>query len=66
MSEEREAISGPVAALIDRGEERGCIDLREVDELAQSLELEEEDLGALYEHLCASARALRCPACLTT
>src|SRR3954465_5142597 len=47
----RGAIGGPVGALIDRGEERGCVDLREVDELAQALELEDEDLGALYEQL---------------
>src|ERR671933_152573 len=43
--------TGAIAALLDRGEERGCIDLSEVDELAQALELEEEDLGGLYEQL---------------
>src|ERR1700759_2195186 len=59
MSEERDAMSGPVAALIDRGEERGCLDLREVDELAQALDLEDEDLGALYEQLHARHIALR-------
>jgi RNA polymerase primary sigma factor len=51
MSVEREATTGAIAALIDRGEEKGCIDLTEVDELAQALELEEEDLGAVYEQL---------------
>src|SRR3954453_18444426 len=51
MSTDREAMNGPLAALIDRGEERGCVDLSEVDELAQALELEDEDLGALYEQL---------------
>src|SRR3954470_7218888 len=51
MSTDREAMNGPLAALIDRGEERGCVNLSEVDELAQALELEDEDLGALYEQL---------------
>src|SRR5436190_17230139 len=51
MSQDRDPFSGPVGALIERGEERGCVDLREVDELAQALELEDEDLGALYEQL---------------
>ena len=46
-----EASGGPIAALIDRGEERGCLDLSEVDELAQALELEETDVGNLYEQL---------------
>jgi RNA polymerase primary sigma factor len=51
MSTEREANNGPVSALIDRGEERGCVNLSEVDELAQALDLQDEDLGALYEEL---------------
>src|SRR6185295_10943957 len=59
MSEEREALSGPIGALIDRGEERGCVDLKEVDELAQALDLEDEDLGALYEQLHARHIELR-------
>src|SRR5919107_220296 len=45
------ASGGAIAALIDRGEERGCLDLSEVDELAQALELEETDVGNLYEQL---------------
>ena len=40
-----------VAALLARGEERGCINLSEFDELAQSLELVEEDVDALETHL---------------
>src|SRR6201991_2593651 len=60
MATERDAYStGPIAALIDRGEERGCLDLREVDELAQALDLEDEDLGALYEQLHARHIELR-------
>src|SRR3954454_9476329 len=53
MALERDANSGPIGALIDRGEERGCVDLKEVDELAKALELEDDDLGALYEQLHA-------------
>src|ERR1700742_4490308 len=59
MSTDRDAYSGAIGALIDRGEERGCVDLSEVDELAQSLELEEEDLSALYEQLHARHIELR-------
>src|SRR3954449_6228865 len=59
MALERDANSGPIGALIDRGEERGCVDLKEVDELAQALELEDEDLGALYEQLHARHIELR-------
>jgi RNA polymerase primary sigma factor len=40
-----------VAALIARGEERGCINLSELDELAQALELGDEDLYALEAQL---------------
>jgi RNA polymerase primary sigma factor len=46
-----DAMNGPIAALVDRGEQHGCLQLSEVDELAQSLELEDEDLGRLYEQL---------------
>jgi RNA polymerase primary sigma factor len=40
-----------VAALLARGEERGCINLSEFDELAQALELVDEDVDALETHL---------------
>jgi RNA polymerase primary sigma factor len=40
-----------VAALIARGEERGCIQLSEFDELVQTLELVDEDVDALETHL---------------
>src|SRR5215210_4318649 len=45
----REAITRPeLAALVARGEERGgCVTLSEVDELAQALELSEEETVAL-------------------
>jgi RNA polymerase primary sigma factor len=51
MTMASDSSGGAIAALIDRGEERGCLDLSEVDELAQALELEEADLGNLYEQL---------------
>jgi RNA polymerase primary sigma factor len=46
-----DATGGPIAALLDRGEQLGCVALSEVDELAQSLELEDDDVGRLYEQL---------------
>src|SRR5829696_5040256 len=51
MTAASDASGGAVAALIDRGEEAGCLALSEIDELAQALELEEADLGSLYEQL---------------
>src|SRR3954466_9240443 len=46
-----DAMGGPLAALVDRGEAHGCLDLSEIDELAQSLELGDDDVGQLYEQL---------------
>jgi RNA polymerase primary sigma factor len=40
-----------VAGLVARGEERGCVNLSELDELAQALELADEDVDALESHL---------------
>jgi RNA polymerase primary sigma factor len=51
MTTASDASGGAIAALIDRGEEKGCLALSEVDELAQALEFEDTDLGALYEQL---------------
>ncbi len=52
MAVAQELSSRPeVAALIARGEERGCINLSEFDELAQALELVDEDVDALETHL---------------
>src|SRR5688500_8478492 len=59
MSSGQDALSGVLAALIDRGEDRGCLELSEVDEFAQALELEEGDLGGLYEQLDARGITLR-------
>jgi RNA polymerase primary sigma factor len=46
-----EALAGPLAALVDRGEQNGCVNLSELDELVQALEDEDVDLGAVYEAL---------------
>jgi RNA polymerase primary sigma factor len=40
-----------VAALVARGEERGCVNLSEFDELVQLLELVDDDVDALEAHL---------------
>jgi RNA polymerase primary sigma factor len=44
-----------VAALVARGEERGCINLSEFDELAQGLELADDDVDALESYLESQA-----------
>src|SRR3954454_19303647 len=54
-----DATGGPIAALLDRAEQHGCIDLSEGDELAQALELEDDDVGKLYEQLEARGIDLR-------
>jgi RNA polymerase primary sigma factor len=54
-----DALSGAFAALVDRGEAHGCLEFGEIDELAQSLELEEADLSGLYEQLDARGIPLR-------
>jgi RNA polymerase primary sigma factor len=40
-----------VAAMVARGEDRGCVNLSEFDELVQTLELMEDDVDALEAHL---------------
>ena len=40
-----------VAAMLARGEERGCVNLSEFDELIQTLELMDDDVDALEAHL---------------
>jgi RNA polymerase primary sigma factor len=54
-----DATEGPVAALIDRGEQLGCVTLSEVDELVQAIDLDDADLGQLYEQLDARGVELR-------
>jgi RNA polymerase primary sigma factor len=43
--------SDPVAAIIEQGEEQGCLNLSALTELAGELELGDEDLEALYREL---------------
>jgi RNA polymerase primary sigma factor len=50
---------GPLAALIDRGEQHGCVPLSEVDELVQALELADGDLDQLYQQLDTRGIELR-------
>jgi RNA polymerase primary sigma factor len=40
-----------VAALLERGEERGCLELSEVEKLAEELDLSEEAVGELYAQI---------------
>ena len=40
-----------IEALIDRGEEQGCIDLTELNQLVQALDLEEDHVETLYERI---------------
>ena len=40
-----------LASLLDRGEERGCLSLSELDQLIQALELDDEEVEGLYEQI---------------
>src|SRR6476469_1298566 len=42
-----------IEALLERGEENGCLNLSEVDELAKKLEFEDEELDSLHERIDA-------------
>src|SRR4029079_174103 len=59
MTMASDSSGGAIASLTAGGEERGCLDLSEVDELVQALELEEADLGSLYEQLQVRSIDLR-------
>src|SRR3954465_3551849 len=49
-----QALAQPVIeALLERGEEMGCLHLGEVDDLAKKLELEDDDLDTLHERIDA-------------
>src|SRR4051812_36643232 len=41
----------PIARLLEHGEEHGCIHLTQLNELVQALELEEDDVEALFERI---------------
>jgi RNA polymerase primary sigma factor len=59
MGTASDATEGAFAALLDRGEERGCLNFSELDELAQALELGDAELGRIYEALDARSIELR-------
>src|SRR3954452_25452032 len=59
MTSASDASGGAIAALIDRGEEQGCLALSEVDEFVQALEFEDAELSGLYEQLDARGIELR-------
>src|SRR3954451_12278716 len=42
-----------IEALLERGEENGCLNLSEVDDLAKKLEFEDEELDTLHERIDA-------------
>ena len=46
-----EAHSGEIEALLERGEQAGCLDLSEVDELARSAGLSDDQLEALEDEI---------------
>ena len=45
------ALEEQLAALVERGEEKGCLNLSEFTELVQALELDEDEVSGLYERL---------------
>jgi RNA polymerase primary sigma factor len=49
-----QALANPeIEALLERGEENGCLNLSEVDDLAKKHEFEDEDLDSLHERIDA-------------
>src|SRR5947209_35025 len=47
-----QALAHPdVEALLERGEENGCLNLSDVDDLAKKMELEDDDLESLHERI---------------
>src|SRR3954453_12051930 len=50
----QQALAQPeIEALLERGEENGCLNLSEVDDLAKRLEFDDDDLDALHERIDA-------------
>ncbi len=49
-----QALANPeIEALLERGEENGCLNLSEVDDLAKKFELEDDELDSLHERIDA-------------
>jgi RNA polymerase primary sigma factor len=44
-------VEAQINALIERGEEQGCVNLTEMHQLVQSLELDDDEVDALYERI---------------
>jgi RNA polymerase primary sigma factor len=59
MSAAPDALEGAFAALLDRGEETGCLKLSEIEELAQALDLDELEVARVYEAVDARHIDLR-------
>ena len=45
------AAQAQLEALLDRGEEQGCLDLSELDQLIQTLELDDEEVEGLHDQI---------------
>ena len=59
MAAHEEALEGPLAAIVDRGEQAGCLEISEIDEFVQTLELGDDELTSLYEQLEAKGIEVR-------
>src|SRR3954449_13530054 len=53
MATDAALANSEIDALLERGEETGCLNLSEVDDLAKKLELEDDDLDTLHERIDA-------------
>jgi RNA polymerase primary sigma factor len=51
--------NGGIPALLERGEAEGCLELSEVESLAEALELDEEETASLLEEIDARGIELR-------
>src|SRR5438874_10167265 len=53
MAEQAALAQPEIETLLERGEENGCLNLSEVDDLAKRLEFDDDDLDALHERIDA-------------
>src|SRR6478735_9523274 len=54
MPDQPQTLASPeIEALLERGEEVGCLNLSEVDELAKRLEFDDDELDNLHERIDA-------------
>src|SRR5436190_12047134 len=51
MADQAALAQPEIETLLERGEEMGCLNLSEVDDLAKRLEFDDEDLDALHERI---------------